>query len=308
MAALACRSHARLAPRATLALVAVLRALDLPPGSEVLMPVMLCANAANAIRWAGLRPLFADISQYTLNLDLDKASGRVGPRTKVILAVPLFGNPLDVSKLLEFAKRYNLIIIEDAAQAVGLRHINGEPAGSVGLCSVYSFATGKIADAGGGAALLSDDLAFLERAHQELARFPSGQTDLNRQTTAIRQALDQLSSELETRAQLSDLYRHELQSPNIIHTQIKPGSSLWKYNVLLPNRNERDRITRALLAEGIPATNLYPPLSHFFQNARPDSQNGYPVAWDVFNRIVNLPLWPEPQGVIESVTRAFRIK
>src|SRR4051812_27019969 len=100
---MACRAHATLATRATLALVAVLRALGLPPGSEVLMPVALCANAANAVRLAGLRPLFGDISPHTLNLDLDKAAGRIGPETKVMLAVPLFGHPLDVSALLELA-------------------------------------------------------------------------------------------------------------------------------------------------------------------------------------------------------------
>src|SRR3954470_22094111 len=85
------RAHAMLAPRATTALVALLRALELPPGSEVLMPVSLCANPAYAVRWAGLRPLFADVSPDDFNLDLEAAERMAGQRTRVLLAAPLFG-------------------------------------------------------------------------------------------------------------------------------------------------------------------------------------------------------------------------
>ena len=170
------REYALLAPRATTALVALLRALDLPPDSEVLMPISLCANPANAVRWAGLRPLFADISPTNFSMDLDAAERTVGPQTRVLLAVPLFGHPLDVSALLDFSGRNDLIVIEDAAQAVGLRY-GRRQAGSVGTCSIYSFGAGKIADAGGGAALLSDDAGLLRRARNELEKLPSYRRD-----------------------------------------------------------------------------------------------------------------------------------
>src|SRR4051812_40092329 len=85
LAGMACREHAMLAPRATTAPVALLRALELPPGSEVLMPVSLCANPAYAVRWAGLRPLFADVSPDDFNLDLEAAERMAGQRTRVLL-------------------------------------------------------------------------------------------------------------------------------------------------------------------------------------------------------------------------------
>ena len=144
LAGIAGRGQALLAPRATIALVALFRALDLPPGSEVLLPVALCANPAFAVRWVGLRPVFADVSPATFNLDLDAAERVVGPQTRVLLAVPLFGHPLDAPSITEFARTHNLIIVEDAAQAVGLRYAD-RPAGSLGVCSVYSFGPGKIA-------------------------------------------------------------------------------------------------------------------------------------------------------------------
>jgi dTDP-4-amino-4,6-dideoxygalactose transaminase len=303
LANIAGRKHALLAPRATIALVALLRALDLPPGSQVLMPVMLCANPAYAVRWAGLRPLFADVSPATFNLDLEAAERVIGPETRVLLAVPLFGHPLDVPALIEFAREHNLIIIEDAAQATGLSY--GEsPAGSLGLCSVYSFGPGKIATASGGAALLSNDAALLDRACSELRAMPSGRLPREDLPVNILLALDNLPAELQARGALAGRYRHVLDHPGITHPNIAPGAPLWKYSVLLPSRTERDRVTRELLASGLEATNLYPPLARFFPQARATAGD-FAVAQDLHNRIVNLPLWPPTPNMEQRAAAAF---
>jgi dTDP-4-amino-4,6-dideoxygalactose transaminase len=307
LAAMSARDYAVLARRATTALVALLRALDLPPRSEVLMPVTMCANPANAVRWAGLRPLFADISPVTLNMDLEAAERVVGPWTSVLLAVPLFGHPLDVPALLDFAGRHDLIVIEDAAQAVGLAY-ESRRAGSIGLCSVYSFGAGKIGDAGGGAALLSDDAGLMRRARAELTKMPGGAYDMTRQAGRILDALGGLPGELEARGEMARRYREALQMPRIAHPDIPPGAPLWKYSVLLPNLDERDRVTRELLSRGVQATNLYPPLMRFvadFTNPMNSARLRFPNAWDVGGRIVNLPLWPQPPGLLERVVGAF---
>jgi dTDP-4-amino-4,6-dideoxygalactose transaminase len=300
------RAHAMLAPRATTALLALLRALDLPAGSEVLMPAVLCANAVYAVRWAGLRPVFADVSLDDFNLDLRAAQAAVGPDMRVLLAVPLFGHPLNVPGLLEFANRHSLILVEDAAQAVGLRH--GErPAGSVGLASVYSFGAGKIADAGGGAALLSDDSALLDRARSELAAMPS--TGANVYGTAagrILRALEGLPEELEARRRMVSIYRQALDLPGLTHPHLPYDLPLWKYSLLVPTREHRDRVTRELLVRGVEATNLYPPLPQSFPEACASAPANFPVAWDVYHRIVNLPLWPQPAGLAEKVAAAFQ--
>ena len=240
---LASRQHAILASRATVALVALLRALRLPPGSEVLMPVMLCANPAYAVRWAGLRPLFGDVSPASFNLDLAAAEAVVGPQTRALLAVPLFGHPVDVPALLDFAERHRLLIIEDAAQAVGLNH-GAYPAGSIGACSVFSFGPGKIADAGGGAALLSDDADLLAHARLGLEAMPSASTRMQPQPDRILRALKKLPAELEARRTLARDYRRVLTHTGITHPAIPPDLPLWKYSVLLPTREHRDLITR----------------------------------------------------------------
>lgn len=305
IAALAGRTYAKLAPRATTALVALLRALNLPPDSEALMPISLCPNPVNAVRWAGLKPLFADISPHTFSLDLDAAESVVGRHTRVILAIPMFGQPLDAPALMQFAEWHDLLVIEDAAQAVGLHHARQEPAGSLGICSVYSFGTGKIADAGGGSALISDDGGLMARIRAELANMPSSKRDLSGQASLILTALDDLPAELEARAKLADLYSQTLKAPTITHPQVAPHTPLWKYSVLLPTREERDRITRTLIETGVPATNLYPPLTRFFLDTHKAYPIHCPIAKDTFNRIINLPLWPQPPDLLETVVQAF---
>ena len=75
--------------------------------------------------------------------------------------------------------------------------------------------------------------------------------------------------------------------------------------MLLPNIPERDRVTRSLLAKGVEATNLYPPLTRFTIEMRDGIQARFPVARDVAERIVNLPLWPQPDGLLEKVIGAL---
>ena len=197
-----------------------------------------------------------------------------------------------------------MIVVEDAAHAVGARYgaHRERPAGSLGVCSIYSFGVGKIADAGGGAALISDDAALLERARFYLAQLSSGQQNLAEQAVRILDSLRVLPFELQSRSDMARFYRQGLDLQGIEHPQPSP---LWKYSVLLPNRSERDRVTRALLSVGVEATNLYPPLPYFFGEARADSHIYYPAAFDVYSRIVNLPLWPQPEGLLESVLSAF---
>jgi dTDP-4-amino-4,6-dideoxygalactose transaminase len=218
----------------------------------------------------------------------------------------LFGQPLDVPSLTRFAEERKLIVVEDAAQALGVLFGDGRPAGSVGVCSVFSFGRGKIADAGGGAAVLSDDADLLSRVRAELAAMPSGSQNLAEHATQILHALNGLPAELESRSALAHAYRRTLQSSRITHPSFQSRPPLWKYSLLLPNRSERDHITRALLANRVEATNLYPPLPQFFPETRISSPQAYPAAHDVYERIINLPLRsPSQKDLLRGVENAL---
>ena len=294
-----------LAPRATTALVALLRSLGLPPGSEVLMPASLCASPAYAVRWSGLRPLFADVSLADFNMDLASAEKMVGPQTRMLLAVPLFGHAFDAEAVVRFAESHNLILVEDAAQATGIRYATGS-AGSIGVCSLYSFGPGKIADAGGGAAMLADDPSILRRAAAQLASMPSGGHVPEATAARIGEALAQLPGELAERAEISDRYREALAIPGITHPHV-PRGPLLKYSVLLPTRAARDKATNALLRAGIEATNLYPPLPLFFPEARHSNIANFPNALNIAHRIINLPTHNNPPEAPRLAAGALRL-
>lgn len=292
-----------LASRATVGLVAVLRALQLPRGSDVLMPVMLCANVVHAVRGAGLKPVFVDMEagEFGFGMDLAKAESIMHERSDVsaLLAVPLFGSGLDSDGLAAFAQRHRLQVVVDAAQH-GLRNVDTLVNGRQSL-TIYSFGAGKIGDAGGGAAALSDDPGLLERVKAEIGT----KKDLGETAERIMKSLDRLEEEMAGRRRMAEVYRDGLQVEGVAHP--RGELPLWKYSVLLSDRDERDRVTRQLLERGVEATNLYVPLSRWFGPCRDKGwgRKEFPVAWDISQRIINLPLWPAREGLLEDVLWGF---
>src|SRR5262245_2663355 len=119
------RRGAVLVSRATVGLAAALKALGLPRGSGVVMPVMCCANVVHAIRGAGLEALFADmkVGEFEFGMDLGKAERVIGEHgnARVLLVVPLFGGGVDAEGLVRLAERYGLVMVEDMAQC-GVRN------------------------------------------------------------------------------------------------------------------------------------------------------------------------------------------
>jgi len=297
------RHGAVLASRATVGLAVVLRALQLPRGSGVLMPVMLCANVVHAVRGAGLEPVFVDMEagEFGFGMDLAKAESIMRERSDIgaLLAVPLFGSGLDSDGLAAFAQRHQLQVVVDAAQH-GLRKVDAFVNGRQPL-TVHSFGAGKIGDAGGGAAVIGDDPGLLERVRAELGT----KKDLGETAERIMKSLDRLEEEIAGRRRMAEAYRDGLRLEGVAHP---PGElPLWKYSVLLTDRDERDSVTRRLLEIGVEATNVYVPLSRWFGPYKDKGwgREAFPAAWDISERIVNLPLWPAREGLLDDVLWAF---
>jgi dTDP-4-amino-4,6-dideoxygalactose transaminase len=302
LAGMSGREGAVLASRATVGLAAVLRALGLPKGSGVLMPVMCCANVVHAVRGAGLQAVFVDmeVGRFGFGMDLGKAERAVEEhgKARLLLAVPLFGGGVDVEGLEELAERHGLMVVEDAAQC-GVRIAEGRVRIG-GVASVYSFGVGKIGDAGGGAVVVSDDVEFLGRVRGEL----KGKRDLGERAEQIMGSLDGLDAEVAERRRMAEAYLEGLKIEGVEH----PGGEipLWKYSLLMRDRRERDRVTSRLIERGVQASNLYAPLSRWFGHYGDWGKGEFAVAWSVWERIINLPLWPERAGLVEDVLWAFR--
>jgi perosamine synthetase len=157
------RQHALAHCNGTAALLAAFHALDLPPGSEVLVPAATFWASVLPMIWCGLVPVFCESEPDTLGLDPDDAARRITSRTRAMVIVHLWGLPCRVQELQQLADAHGLKIIEDASHAHGAS-ADGVPCGRFGDISVFSMQGDKLVPAGEGGVLLTDDEALYRRA------------------------------------------------------------------------------------------------------------------------------------------------
>jgi perosamine synthetase len=145
----------------SLALDAAVTALGLERGDEVIMPTFTIISCAAAIVRAGATPVLVDCDPITWNMDVDAIEARITPLTKAIMVVHIYGLPVDMAPLLEIAARHGLRIIEDAAEMHGQSY-RGQPCGSFGDISTFSFYPNKHITTGEGGMIVTDDPQIAE--------------------------------------------------------------------------------------------------------------------------------------------------
>ena len=148
--------HGVLAPNGTLGLFLALLALDLPRGSEILIPSFTFFASASAAVFAGLRPVFVDADPHTFNLDVDTLDALVTDQTSAIMPVGVYGHTPPMELIAGFADRHGLRVIEDAAQLYGVSY-QGRHAGTWVDVGVISFFADKTITTGEGGVVLTDD-------------------------------------------------------------------------------------------------------------------------------------------------------
>lgn len=137
--------------------------LDAPLGSEIIMPSYTFVSTANAFVLRGMKPVFVDIRPDTLNIDENLIEAAITPQTRAIAPVHYAGVGCEMDKILEIAKKYNLDVIEDAAQGFGSTY-KGKPLGTIGALGTYSFHETKNVVSGEGGCLIINDDKYDERA------------------------------------------------------------------------------------------------------------------------------------------------
>jgi len=133
----------------TAALEIAVEALGITKGDEVIMPAFTIISCASAIVKMGARPVLVDSDLQTWNMDVNQIEAKITPRTKAIMVVHIYGLPVDMGAVLDIAKKHNLKIIEDAAEAHGQTY-KGKACGSFGDISVFSFYPNKLITTGEG--------------------------------------------------------------------------------------------------------------------------------------------------------------
>ena len=145
------------------ALQIALMSLDIGPGDEVIVPDETWVATANAVRYVGAIPVFADIELDSWNIDANSVESLITPNTKAIIAVHMYGHPARMSKIMEVAKKHRLRVVEDAAPAIGAEW-EGKRCGSFGDFAAFSFQGAKLLVTGEGGMLVTNDDALYEKA------------------------------------------------------------------------------------------------------------------------------------------------
>lgn len=150
------------APNGTLGLFLSLLALDLPRGSEIILPSFTFYASATACIFAGLKPVFVDVDLDTCNLLTEKIESAITNRTSAIMAIHIYGQSCNIGDILEIARQRGLKVIEDAAQGFGVKY-KGQHVGSLGDVGVFSFFSDKVITTGEGAAVVTNNQALFEK-------------------------------------------------------------------------------------------------------------------------------------------------
>lgn len=146
----------------TVALHLALVALGIGPGDEVIIPDFTMASSAFAICYCGAKPVFVDACERTWNIDSRAIEAKITSRTKAVMPVHIFGNPCDMHSIAAIAQKYDIAVLEDAAEAHGAEY-NGKRTGRLGNIAAFSFFANKNVTTGEGGMVVTDDAALAQR-------------------------------------------------------------------------------------------------------------------------------------------------
>lgn len=189
------RKYAIAVANGTAALDIAVESLAIGMGDEVIMPAFTIISCINQLIRSGAIPVLVDSDPVTWNMDATQVEAKITPRTKAIMAVHIYGLPVDMSPLLSLADKYGLKVIEDAAQAIGQTY-KGQPCGSFGDISIFSFYPNKHITTGEGGMVVTDDDDLAEKARglrnlcfQPIKRFVHERLGWNYRMTNMQAAL-----------------------------------------------------------------------------------------------------------------------
>jgi len=149
----------------------LLKAMDLPPGSEVVFPALTFWVMPELARTAGLRPVFADVDPVTFTMDPEALARAISPATRVVVPTHLYGLPCDMEPILAIARRHGLKVIEDCAHVLGTKY-RGQPTGTFGDAAIFSLHTLKPLNAYGGGVAYTRDAALADAVRAQIAALP----------------------------------------------------------------------------------------------------------------------------------------
>lgn len=265
----------------TTALIAAVASLGLEPGDEIIMPSFTIISCALAVIQNGLVPVLVDATPSTWCMNIEQVAARIGPRTRAILVVHIYGHPVDMDPILDLAALHGLAIIEDAAEAHGAQYLSSSPAnaaepgkaawkicGSFGTLSTFSFYANKLITTGEGGMVLTDDRSLAERlcsirnlGFGKAHRFVHVELGQNFRLSSLQAALalpqiERLTEIVTRKERMGYFYGERLQGLPGVQLQVREAWArpvFWMFGLIIDETLPVDveDLTRRLATRGI---------------------------------------------------------
>jgi dTDP-4-amino-4,6-dideoxygalactose transaminase len=292
------------------ALSLALHALELDRGDEVILPAFTFFATAGSVCRAGARPVFCDIDPATYNIDPKQVQSKITPRTRAILVVHLFGQCADMEQLWRIAERHDLILIEDAAQALGAEY-QGKRAGSLGSLGCLSFyPTKNLGSYGDAGMVVTNDSPWAGRmkclrVHGMEPRYYHKHLGWNARLDAMQAALlrvklPHLERWIGNRQAVADRYDaliEEHRLSNFLERPIRRPDRRHTFNqyVVRVADGQRDALVRHLKSEQIGCEIYYPLALHQQECLRHlgYGSGDFPASETAADQVLALPIYPE---------------
>lgn len=285
------------------ALHLILRAFDIGEGDEVIVPANTYIATWLAVSYSGAKPIPVEPDWKTYNINPMAIESSVTERTKAIIAVHLYGQPADMDEINEIAKKYNLKVIEDAAQAHGAKY-KGRRVGSLGDAAGFSFYPGKNLGAiGDGGAVTTNDASLADRIrvlsnygskikyHNDIKGYNSRLDEL--QAAFLRAKLPVLDEWNKRRQAIADLYLSQLKNEDLILPYV-PDWAEPVWHIFVVRSEQRDTLQRQLSDVGV-GTMIHYPIPPHLQPAYSElgyAPGAFPISETIHSEVLSLPMGP----------------
>ncbi len=283
-------------------------ALDLPAGSEVITPAFSYAALTEVILLLGLKPVFAEVDASTFLMDLAALEGLITENTRAIAPVHLYGQMVSMEPLLALAKKHNLYVVEDAAQAIGSQYCTPSEhgfAGTMGHIGTTSFFPSKnLGCYGDGGAMFTNDDALAKKLrrlanHGQTVKYQHDVVGLNSRLDTLQAAvllaklpyLSEFEKQRRAVAARYDAALGEIVGLSVPQRTVDSSHVFHQYTLKCDSEAMRDALKKHLMDLGIPSM-IYYPIALHRQTAYKQVVN-LPVSEDLCNRVLSLPICPE---------------
>jgi len=256
------RNHGIAVSNGSAALDIAFRALNLPAGSEVIMPTFTIISPVQSCVYADLKPILIESDPFTWNMDVNKIEEKITTKTRAICVVHMYGLPVDMDPILALAKKYDLKVVEDAAEMHGQTY-KGKKCGSFGDISTFSFYPNKHITTGEGGMIMTDDDKLAERCHfyknlcfEKERRFIHYELGWNYRMTNLQAALgvaqlEKIDTHIKRKREIGNLYNDLLEPIKDKLRLPLPKTDFaeniyWIYGLVTPKEEQAKSITETL--------------------------------------------------------------